>query len=99
MLVVMDWHPAGIGVDDEGQLCDARLRRSQVKRDARRSPRSGVASAHPSSTKTLPLRATRARTLPALYTNSDDDLSGKCILYVGHNFMDSGLSLHQSVTR
>lgn len=88
VLVVIGWHPAGIGVEDEGQLCDARLRRSQAKRDARRSPRSGVATAHPSSTKTLPLRATRARTLPALYTNSDDDLSGEYILYVNQNFTD-----------
>ncbi|KAK3878855.1 hypothetical protein Pcinc_016543 [Petrolisthes cinctipes] len=68
-------HTQGVGDEDEGQLCDARLRRSQAKRDARRSPRSGVASAHPSNTKTLPVRATRARTLPALYTHSDDDLS------------------------
>lgn len=88
LMLVVDWHPADIGVDDEEQLCDARLRRSQVKRDARRSPRSGVATAHPSSTKTLPLRATRARTLPALYTNSDDDLSGECILYVSQNFTE-----------
>ncbi|XP_071519932.1 uncharacterized protein [Panulirus ornatus] len=48
-----------------------RGRRVHARKDARRSPRGTSTMA--SNTKTLPVRATRARTLPASYSQSDEE--------------------------
>ncbi|XP_069160957.1 MBT domain-containing protein 1 isoform X9 [Procambarus clarkii] len=49
----------------------SKCRRSSGRKDARRSPRG--TSTTPNNTKTLPVRATRARTLPTSYNQSDEE--------------------------
>ncbi|XP_069956040.1 MBT domain-containing protein 1 isoform X3 [Cherax quadricarinatus] len=49
----------------------SKVRRGPARKDARRSPRGTAITAN--NTKTLPVRATRARTLPTSYNQSDDD--------------------------
>ncbi|XP_047496854.1 MBT domain-containing protein 1-like [Penaeus chinensis] len=64
-------HPDLQTMEMEHSSTGLRSRRSQGRRDARRSPR-GPSNTSP-GTKTLPMRATRARTLPTSYNQSDEE--------------------------